>query len=122
MASGDLPDGAGSGSEQLASFCVCKPDGSAELDYALGCFSVPDRSEEEPLNVPLILVSIVTGQLLVAVPAAAWHRLRQNRLLPADSLTRPIRVSCAAVCDLDRETIEDGDSVCILDRVSEARV
>ena len=112
MATADSLDGAEISSEQFASFCVCKPDGSAEVDYVLGCFSVPDRPEGEPLNVPLILVSLVSADhLLVAVPGSAWHRLRQNRVLPADSLTRPIQVSCVAVRELDRESSEEGATV-----------
>ena len=111
MASGDLPEEGEISPDQVSAFCVCRPDGSAEVDYVLGCFTVPGRPEEEPLNIPVILVSIVADRLLLAVPAAAWHRLRQSRLLPADSLTRPIQVSCVAVRELDRESVEEGATV-----------
>lgn len=84
-------------------FAVVRPDGSAELDYPLGCFSVA-ASE---IRVPLIFVTKISSQFLIAVPFKAWHRLKAQRLLPAECLSKIVLVETVAVRDLDREVIED---------------
>lgn len=42
----------------LSTFSVLQPDGSFEPDYVVGTFSLPDRSEADPVFIPIIIVSV----------------------------------------------------------------
>jgi hypothetical protein len=84
------------------SFLVVRSDGSADLNYSVGAF-IPGGSSP---SVPIILIAFISDQFLIAVPFEAWHRLRANRLFPADGLSKPSLVEVPAVKELDREVLE----------------
>ena len=92
----------------LSTFSVLASDGSFEPDYVVGAFSLPDRSEADPVFIPIIILSAIQHQFLVAVPFEVWHRTRSLRVLPVDSLIKPVSVSVDAVADLDRENFTEG--------------
>ena len=92
----------------LSTFSVLASDGSFEPDYVVGAFSLPDRSEADPVFIPIIILSAIQHQFLVAVPFEVWHRARSLRVLPVDSLIKPVSVSVDAVADLDRENFTEG--------------
>lgn len=81
---------------------VVRKDGSADLNYPVGTF----LSVSGGPCVPIILISSISDQLLVSVPLEAWHRLKANRRLPGDALSKAVSVEVPAVRDLDREVIE----------------
>ena len=81
---------------------VVRKDGSADLNYPVGTF----LSVSGGPCVPIILISSIPDQLLVSVPLEAWHRLKANRRLPGDALSKAVSVEVPAVRDLDREVIE----------------
>ena len=91
-------------SDPLENFAVVRSDGSAEVDFPVGVIIVPDSDQ----HIPVILVTKISNQFLLAVPFEAWHRLKHCRLLPVDSLVKPVLVEVLAVRDLDREVVEDG--------------
>ena len=86
-------------------YCVCGPGGEADSDYRVGAFDNSPSLEEESNSVPIICISEVDSQLLVAVPGYAWHRTVAQRLLPARALLKPISVAFATVLNSDRNTI-----------------
>ena len=71
----------------------------------MGAFDNSPSLEEESRSVPIICISEVDSQLLVAVPGYAWHRTVAQRLLPARALLKPISVAFATVLNSDRNTI-----------------
>ena len=77
---------------------------SAEDNYRVGAFSIPASTEGEEA-VPIIAIAVVQSSVLVAVPSTAWHRLQRQRVLPANSLSKPVAVEVAAVHVSDRSTI-----------------
>lgn len=85
--------------------CVCGPSGEADSDYRVGAFEISPSLEEASVSVPVICISEVDNQLLVAVPGYAWHRTVSQRLLPAKALLRPISVAFATVLNSDSSTI-----------------
>lgn len=90
-------------------FEVLRSDLTIERDYVVGSFSFdhPEEFGGEKRVVSLILITQINGQFLVAVPGKSWHRTRNLRFLPADSLSRPVNVLVAGVRDQDRETVEE---------------
>ncbi len=92
----------------LTKFAVIQSDSVFEPDYVVGTFSLPERTEGDPVFVPIIIVSAIQQQFLVAVPFEVWHRTRSNRVLPVDSLIKPVAVVVDAVLDLDRENFVEG--------------
>lgn len=89
-------------SEIVREFAIIKGDGSTDPFYILGCFSFP---EDEPTShVPIILITEVSGSLLIGVPIRAWHKKKAQRtLVPSDFLSKPIAVVVSAAPGLDRE-------------------
>ena len=94
-------------SSDAKSFELLRKDGSADLEYTLGTFQVNSSSP----SIPIVLITTIAEQFLVAVPFEAWHRLKAQRLLPPDSLSKATLIDVSAVRELDREVIEDGVTV-----------
>lgn len=67
-------------------------------DYAVGILTVA----EPPTTVACISVCAVDQSVLVALPDSAWHRLKRNRFLPADTLRKAVRVAVKACEPGDR--------------------
>ena len=63
---------------------------------------------EESEPIPIILVSEVNSQLLVAIPGAAWHRTSRLRKLPPQSLSKVQAVAALAVPEGDRQVSSEG--------------
>lgn len=87
--------------DSFSEFLVSRRDGSAELDYVIGSFSLPSEG-----LVPIILITRISNQLLVAVPQGAWNRLRAHRVLPVSCLSKAVLAEVQTARELDREVIE----------------
>ena len=83
---------------------VLGESGIADPDYRVGAFELPPTPGSEVDSVPIICISEVDNDLLVAVPSHAWHRTVASRILPARALYKPVLVSFAAVLNSDRHT------------------
>ena len=83
---------------------VLGESGDSDPSYRVGAFDLPAPGGEAD-SVPIICISEVDSQLLVAVPSHAWHRTVSSRVLPPRALFKPVLVSFAAVLNSDRHTI-----------------
>ena len=79
-------------------------DGSANSDYKVLAFQ-SDVGPGETNSVPIILITEIESKLLVAIPAAFWHRLVRQRVFPSAALSKAVSVAVAAVEDDHRELI-----------------
>lgn len=68
-------DDEGREGEDPREFALLKEDGSADPYYTVGSLQV-DLGEADPLFVASIIITEVSSQLLIAVPAEVWHRTR----------------------------------------------
>ena len=78
-----------------------------DYDYAVGVLTVADP----PTTVACISVCAVDQSVLVALPDSAWHRLKRNRFLPADTLKKPVRVAVKPCEPGDRALARDEASL-----------
>ena len=76
-------------------------------DYVVGVLTVA----EPPTTVACISVCAVDQSVLVALPDGAWHRLKRNRFLPADTLKKAVRVAVKACEPGDRALARDEASL-----------
>ena len=66
--------------------------------YQVGCL----HFEDPAVSVSCVAVSEVNGQVLVAVPDKAWHRVKKSRLIPSDALQKTVRVQVQPSSTSDR--------------------
>eukprot|EP00435_Cladocopium_sp_Y103_P076128 s59_g78.t1 len=76
-----------------------------QADYPLGKLVV--ESADGGPTVRVICVAEIEGKILVCIPSGAWHRLRANRALAPDSLSKVVQVEVAACREDDRQTPVD---------------
>ena len=69
-------------------------EGAVNSDYPVGLFVV-DLDTNVP-TLQLIQIGEFSGQLLVAIPSAVWHRTVALRIFPSRSLHKPTLVEVAA--------------------------
>ncbi|CAE7221711.1 unnamed protein product [Symbiodinium sp. CCMP2592] len=72
----------------------------AALSYKVAAFQC--QGESGPLSCSLILIAEVDGQLLVAVPHHAWHRVTKRCYLPRAALLKPCHAKVLAADPADR--------------------
>eukprot|EP00913_Durusdinium_trenchii_P006727 g6323.t1 len=77
-------------------------DGRVDFNYPAGLLEI---HEPEFISTQVILVSLLEEQTLVALPQAAWHRLRAHRQLPLNSLSKATLVEVAVAEPDDRHTL-----------------
>ncbi len=84
------------------------PDFNFDETFPVGQFEVPaDSSEADPVSVSIVAIAESDDKVVVAVPFAAWHRSLSRRLLPVNSLLKPLPLT-VDLCDRSGETIADG--------------
>ena len=84
------------------------PDLAFDETFPVGQFEVPaDSSEADPVSVAIIAIAESDDKVVVAVPAAAWHRSLSRRILPLNSLLKPLPLT-VDLCDRSGETTADG--------------
>ena len=96
--------------EDPREFVLLREDGSADPYYTVGTFAV-DRGDAETLFVASIVITEVSSQLLIAVPAEVWHRTRSKRLIPPDCLSKPVLLDVSAVAEDQRDEVTGDDFV-----------
>ena len=87
---------------------VAKSEGP-QYQYSVLNLTVPVENSPD-LCVPIIVITEIDHQLLVAVPGKFWHRLSKNRLLPAGSLNKAIQAAVWGA-SLDQREEQFPDSV-----------
>lgn len=73
------------------------------FEYSVGILGLDDSG----VRVPIIGVTTIDQQVLVAVPDPAWHRQRNRRLLPENSLVRAVRVEVRCATSTDRSVPDE---------------
>lgn len=69
-------------------------EGALNSDYPVGLFVVDLETNSPTLQI--IQIGEFSGQLLVAIPSAVWHRTVALRIFPSKSLHKPTLVEVAA--------------------------
>ena len=89
-------EGEGSSVEELSKPYVFQ-EGCVDHFYPAGIrsFDTPTVSSQ------VVYITRLEGHLLVAVPFTAWHRLRANRALPPNTLSKVTAAVEAAMADPD---------------------
>lgn len=103
-------DDEGREGEDPREFALLKEDGSADPYYTVGSLPV-DLGEADPLFVASIIITEVSSQLLIAVPAEVWHRTRSKRLIYPDCLSKPVFLEVSAVSVDQRDDLTGQDFV-----------
>lgn len=85
-------------SELLRSSVLWVPGSEIEYNYPIACFTIPGSGSDGDRKVSCILITDINSKLLVAVPAAAWHRSPAQRLLPVRALQK---AQCLALASAD---------------------
>ena len=69
-------------------------DGAVKADYHFA--KVQFVAEEEEKWVATVLIAVVQGRVLAALPSQVWNRVTARRLLPPKALVKPFLVEVAA--------------------------
>lgn len=85
-------------SELLRSSVLWVPGSEVEFNYPIACFSIPGSTGDSKIS--CVVIAEVQTKLLVAFPAAAWHRSPSQRLLPVKALAK---AQCLALAAVDLE-------------------
>lgn len=90
----------GEGDEELPLPFVWQ-DGRIDFNYPVGILDCIDPE----VSCQIILISRLEGELLVAVPFQAWHRLRAQRTLPVNGLSKVTSAEVALSEPEDRMSV-----------------
>ena len=74
------------------------------FDYLPGIFDFP----EPPISVAVVSLTLVDGKILVALPDAAWNRVKAKRQIPVDTLQKAVRVLVQS-CSVDDPETPSGE-------------
>lgn len=92
---------AGVGSEFARQHLVCAESGEVDVHYSIGALPLSDGSEDW---CAIAGITVISDQLLCAVPFEIWSKKIAERKLPARGLLKPLLVSVSTVDPGDRET------------------
>lgn len=95
----DVPPGGVDDPRSLLVFA----DGFVEPDYSVGTITLADQSSTSAI----IPISVIDGQLLVAVPLAVWHKKPVRRLFSPRGLSKTLQCSVVVSQDAEREVGSD---------------
>ena len=85
-------------------------DGAVKADYHFA--KVHFVAEEEEKTVAVVLIAVVQGRVLAALPSQVWNRVTAKRLLPPKALVKPVLVEVVAAqadspeVPLEEETVK----------------
>ena len=83
---------------------VASGNGEIDFDYSVGVLSIVDSGATSAI----IVVGEVDADLLVAVPAEAWHKKVRQRFLPSGALRKAQKV-VVPICAAEDRTAAGGD-------------
>ena len=79
-------------------------EGRVDFNYPTGVLSLQGQSGQ-PVHLQIILVSQFEGKTLVTIPFSGWHRLRAQRMVPPDTLTKATLVEVVVAEPDDRHAV-----------------
>ena len=82
------------------------PELQPDPSYPIGQFEVPGDDVTDTVSIAVAAVAEVDGKVVIAVPAAAWHRTVARRVLPPTALQKPLPLTVDLV---DRSQPEDAE-------------
>ena len=99
------------GEELSARDAVCAGEDFVDLHAPLLLLQCGEDEEGNPVTVQALAIGEVQGKLLLALPAAAWHRKVAKRSVPRGFLTKVVAVEVAACLASDRGKDAEGQTV-----------
>ena len=84
-------------------------DGAVKAEYHFA--KVQFVAEEEEKTVAVVLIAVVQGRVLAALPSQVWNRVTARRLLPPKALVKPVLVEVVAAQALHPEVPLEEETV-----------
>ena len=81
-------------------------DGRTDFNYPVGLLELHDT-----LSIQVIFISLLEGKTLVALPQTAWHRLKAQRILPPQGLSKATLAEVAVAEPDDRMALLEQDTM-----------